>query len=191
MKWLCAFFSIFLFSACKDGNKKDPKNEFFPVVSFLKGQARGVDTTLNTITLIESSEGDTVRKVIHRKEFRNYAADFLELPDITTMKYAGDYNETEMYDQFMDRFIFTYLPKEDDQEIKREDVILYPTNKENNTQVESIVIRRVMEEGDSIMDKTMVWYTDKRFTIITKIQKDEEPEKVRKIEVIWNDFSGQ
>jgi hypothetical protein len=37
----------------------------------------------------------------------------------------------------------------------------------------------------------MVWYAGKRFTIITKVQKANQPEKIKKLEVIWNDFTDQ
>ena len=34
----------------------------------------------------------------------------------------------------------------------------------------------------------MIWYVNKRFTIITKVDKKDQPQKIRKMEIIWNDF---
>jgi hypothetical protein len=69
--------------------------------------------------------------------------------------------------------------------------MLEPTNESGNSEVKTVIIHTIKSEGDSTVEKNMVWYVNKRFTVITKIQKADRPEKITKLEVIWNDFTDQ
>lgn len=188
MKLLLCFLVLLSIHGCKE-KEKDPESAYFPVVPFIKGQAVKVDSTLEAILKIEITDKDTTRQYIHRKDWRKYAADFMDLPDISQTKFAGDYDETKIFDSAMQRYIFTYTPKDEDLEIRRQDVIMIPSNEKGDTEVESIVIRRIKEEGDAQIDQTLVWYSGKKCTIISRIQKEKEFEKIKRVELIWNDFS--
>lgn len=179
-------------TACRDRNEQDNTDQqFFPVLSFLKGQVRNIDTSLYRIVKIETIDSRSATSYIKREEFGNCAKDFLELPDISSGKWKDDYKETRMFDDALNNVILTYTTTDEDNEVRREDVMLEPTNAEGNSEVKTIIIKQIKSRGDSTVEKDMVWYVNKRFTVITKIQKADQPEKIKKLEVIWNDFPEQ
>ena len=178
--------------SCKHKKKNVGEDTaYFPVVSFLKGQAKHIDTSLYRIVKIETIDSTTSTSYIRREEFEKYAKDFLDLPDISSDKWKDDYEETKMFDQELNKVILTYMTTEPDNKVRREDVMLEPTNASGNSEVQNVIINTLHTQDDSTIEKNMVWYVNKRFTIITKVQKRDKPEKIRKLEVIWNDFSDQ
>jgi hypothetical protein len=102
-----------------------------------------------------------------------------------------DYEETKMFDDVLNNVILTYTTTKPDNEVRREDVMLEPTNASGNSEVKNIIINTLQSNGDSTIEKNMVWYVNKRFTVVTKIQKANQPEKIKKLELIWNDFPDQ
>jgi len=189
--WI-GFIGIGCLLSCKNKNKDDNSNtQFFPVVSFLKGQAKDIDTSLYRIVKIETVDSTSTTAYIKREDFKRYAKDFLELPDISSNKWKDDYEETKMFDDALNNVILTYTTTEKDNKVQREDVMLEPTNASGNSEVKTIIITTVESNSDSTVEKNMVWYVNKRFTIVTKVEKPNQAESIKKLEVIWNDFSDQ
>jgi len=179
-------------AACKTKKKKDAEaTQFFPVLSFLKGQAKHIDTSLYRIVKIETIDSTSTTTYIKREEFSKYAQDFLELPDISSDKWKDDYEETRMFDGELNNVILTYTTTDEDNKIRREDVMLEPNNAGTNSEVKNVIINTLQPGKDSTVEKNMVWYVNKRFTVITKVQWANQPEKIKKLEIIWNDFNDQ
>ncbi|MBD0353077.1 MAG: hypothetical protein ICV65_18195, partial [Flavisolibacter sp.] len=57
-------------------------------------------------------------------------------------------------------------------------------------QVKTIYIDRLMNKGDSMVQKRLMWRVNKRFQVATIVQKQGQPDKVETMEVVWNDFEG-
>lgn len=190
-KVLTGLICVLCLAACKNKQQDNSDNQFFPVVSFLKGQAKHIDTSLYRIVKIETIDSSSTTSYIKREDFKDYAKDFLEMPDISSGKWKGDYEETKMFDEVINNVILTYTTKEEDNEVRREDVLLEPTNTSGNSDVKTVIVNKIKSAGDSTVEKNMIWYVNKRFTIITKVQKNNQPEKIKKLEVIWNDFPDQ
>lgn len=174
-------------TACKHKKKADSGESFFPVLSFLQSQVKNVDTSLYRIVQLEKWDTSSATTYINRNQFRSVADPFLQLPDISSEKWKEDYEESKIFDENTGKVILSYTTLEKENEIQREDVILVP-GEDGNDKVETIIIHQVKDEGDSTMIRNMVWYVDKRFTIVTKTQRGNGPELVRTKEVVWNDF---
>jgi hypothetical protein len=125
---------------------------------------------------------------VKREEFRKEAKDFLDLPDISSKKLKDDYKETQLYDQDLDQVILNYMPKEDDAEITRQEVVIKPDP--GGDKVQSIFVNTVKNSAQERTQKIMLWEVDKRFRITTSIQKANMPESTETVEVIWNDFAA-
>jgi hypothetical protein len=191
-KTLIGFICALCLGACKSKKDENSDSKYFPVVSFLKGQAKNIDTSLYRIVKIETVDSNSTTTYIKREEFSHYAKDFLELPDISSDKWKEDYLETKMFDAELNNVILTYTTIDKDNEVQREDVMLEPTNTTSgNSEVKNIIVNTIQSYKDSTVEKNMVWYINKRFTIITKVQKHNQPEKIKKLEVVWNDFPDQ
>jgi hypothetical protein len=185
-KWILGVL-VFLLLACKD---KEPKAEeevtFFPIKSYMLSQAAQIDTSVYAIRKITTinSKSDTV--YIRREDFRTAAKDFLELPDISEKKWKQDYHETKQFVEELNSAVLTYTPKDaDDAEIRRQEVIIQPSAAETD-QVKTIFIETATEKKNTSIKKKMLWEIDKWFRIVTITQKQNEPESIETIQVIWN-----
>jgi hypothetical protein len=191
-KIVIVFLCVLGLQACKAKKKEEQdRSQYFPALSFLKGQVNHIDTSLYRIVKIETIDSTSNTVYLKREEFRKYAKDFLDLPDISSDKWKEDYEETKMFDEELENFIVTYTTAKEDNELRREDVMLEPNNATGNSEVKNIIFNTLQSGKDSTVEKNMVWYVNKRFTIVTKVQKGNGPEKIKKLEVIWNDFSDQ
>jgi hypothetical protein len=186
-KVVVLFFFLTLCYACK--TKKKPESDvdntqFFPVVSYLQSQVKDVDTSLYFITKIETINNRSDTLVIAREDFRKYAKEFLELPDITDKKWKGEYIETTQYDSSMGRALFFYNAVDEDAELKRQDITVMPTFG-GNDEVKTIYVHLVKEGKDSTVEKKMYWEVDKYFSIVTIVQKENIPDQIKKLQVHW------
>jgi hypothetical protein len=184
--WIATLFLI----SCK--NKKAESNEgasgaYFPVLSYIKSQVARVDTSMYRI--IKVIEKDSVTRdtiYLRREEFKQAAEDFLSIPDISSGDLKDEYTESKNYDQDLELVALNYMPKDPDQEITRQEVMIKPSNE--GDKVQSIFINRNINAEDSTVQKILFWEVDKKFKVVTLIQKPNASEKKITEEVIWNDF---
>jgi len=172
---------LIIFSYCS--NKK--KNDYFPVLAFLQSQVKHVDTSLYPIIKIirEDSVADTL--FLKRENFRNEVQEFLSIPDLTLEKYTSRFEETKNYDPEINRAVFSYYPKSDKQEIRRQEVTIIPSADGTN-KVRSVYIEKRTEKKDSTVIKRLNWLVNESCLIITLIQKNNAPDKVYQTEIVWN-----
>src|SRR5688572_15520522 len=109
MKQLTSIFLIaFFLLSCKN-KEKEPgeKKSFISVLSLIEQQVAHVDTSLYSIVKIEFADSlhiDTT--YIPREKFREVAADFLSIPDLSDPKVAAGYKEDPVqYDEMLNRVI--------------------------------------------------------------------------------------
>ena len=185
--FLIALIFIFL-NACRQ--KKDPekqKEDFFPVLSFLKSQVAEIDTSLfsiKKITVTDSIHSDTV--FIPRGEFRNLAKDFLDIPDLAEKKYKKRFLEEKLFDESLNRVIITYTPIDPDkEEIQKQEVLITPDP--TGDKVNSIIIDRVASNKDGFLQQRMLWQVDRSFQVTTTSQKPAQSETTKTLKVTWND----
>jgi hypothetical protein len=185
-KWLIVPLALLLFS-CKSGKEEETGgSDYFPVLSFIQSQVTHVDTSLYRIIKITTVNNHSDTAYIRREDFRREAADFLSIPDITKKDLRRDYKEVELYDESMGSVILSYMPKEEDAEIRRQEVVIEP-NQTDGDKVKSIFIDRLMDKDKTTVRKNMLWQVDQRFRIVTITQNEDGTEKVEKLQVIWND----
>jgi hypothetical protein len=184
-KLLLLLSALVFLIGCKD-EKPENTTEFFPVTDYLKSQVKHVDTSLYRIIKIESANGRSDTSFLKREEFSKIARDFVEIPDIAAKKIKNDYEETQMYDESLQSIILTYTTSERENKVQRQDVILGQANEDGNSDVSTIIVHTMENSKKTSIEKNMVWYVNKRFIIVTKTNTANQPEKIEKLEVIWN-----
>lgn len=180
-KWLLPGLTLLTF-ACK--SKK--KESYFPVLSYIKSQVAHVDTSLYKIVQVKTINGRSDTVFLRREDFKHAAKDFLTLPDIASSKWQDDYQESQLYDQDLKSVVLNYTPKNNEGEIRRQDVIISP-NSQQGDEVKTIYIERRMQDGNDEVQKKMTWEVNKRFKITSISQEKNGTEKIEIAEVIWND----
>jgi hypothetical protein len=185
-KWILVSLSLLLFACNNEEENANEGSDFFPVISFLKSQVAHVDTSLYRIIKITTVGDRSDTTYIRREDFRKEASDFLSIPDITKKRLRKDYKETEMYDESLGAVILSYMPTEEDAEIRRQEVVIKP-NPEGD-KVTSIFIDQLTEKGKATVRKNMLWMVDRRFQVVTIGQNPDGTEKIEKLQVVWNDY---
>ncbi|HMR90883.1 MAG TPA: hypothetical protein PKC69_01150 [Chitinophagaceae bacterium] len=180
--------ALFLAAGC--GGKKEKKGEgkIFPALSYIRSQAAMIDTSLFSIRVITSRDSlaaDTLH--IPREEFRDAAADFLSLPDISTAAYSRRYTEESSYDDALNRVMFISTPANAEKElIQRQEVLIRP-DQASGDKVTSIFIKTFLSTKDSSVQKMLLWKVDQSFQITTIKQLPGQPETTTVKKVVWNE----
>lgn len=176
---------------CKQKDSdKEKEGDFFPVASFLKSQVKDIDTSVYPLMKIVTVDSVSDTAYIKREEFRSYANDFITIPDISTGKLKDQYTETKLYDETLKQAVLDYTAKNANAEIRREEVMLVP-DENTGGHVKSIFISRLVNSNDSTVQKNMYWQVNKRFQIVTITQKSNQPDEIKTVQVIWNDFPAR
>lgn len=189
-KPLIALFLSALALGCKSKKENvDGEVDFFPALSFIKSQVAHVDTSVYRIIKIVKKDNITDTFFLRREDFRTAAGDFLSLPDISSGDLKDEYVETKLYDESLGQIVLNYMPKEQDAELTRQEVMIQPGPE--GDKVKSFFVNRVIDSDDSTVQKILFWEVDKRFKIVTTVEKINTPEKTETVEVVWNDFLRQ
>jgi hypothetical protein len=184
LKFLFITLIFFLLGCGQD--KKQNKEKFFPVLSFIQSQVADIDTSLYSIRKVvfaDSMRADTF--YMHREDFRKEARDFLSVPDISLSKYQDRYVEDKMVDEMLNRVQLTYLPlTPEKEEIQRQEVLIKPDP--SGDKVTNIIIHSVVNTKDSSVQKRLLWKIDESFQVSITKQLAGQPETTSTIKVIWN-----
>jgi hypothetical protein len=176
---------VLLLMACKSKKKSTDDNaQFFPIVSFLKSQVAQIDTTLLGIKKLVKRDSTWDTTYIKREAFRGEVTDFLTIPDLTQKQYRGNFTETKLFDESLNKAILTYTPIEADEATRREEVVIQP-DQENGDKVYSIFINLLFVHKDSIIQKNLYWQVDSHCDIITIAQQKGGKETIRNTRLIW------
>ena len=176
---------LVLISCTSDNDTKDPNAGFFPVSSFIKSQVAMVDTTLNSIMKVVTQNGISDTSYISRQEFRSHAQDFLNLPDLSSEKLKDEYTETQLFDQELKSIVLNYTPKEEGNEIQRQEVIIVP-NEQTGDKVKTIYVDQVLEDKGKTIQKRLTWGVDQYFQVVTITKAANVPEQVKIVRLSWN-----
>ncbi len=181
-KLLVCLLLLSVFASCK--SKPDSTKVYFSVVNFIGSQVRQVDTTQLSFTKITTVDSLSDTSKITKEEFNRHAKEFLALPDIASSDKMNDFKETNDYDETLGDVLLIYTPKKDDAEIRNETIMMQPDDN-GNTHVKTILINTINTGKDSTVEKNMTWHVDKRFQIVTKTDKPNQPEKINTIIIQW------
>jgi hypothetical protein len=171
------------FLSCKN-KKSDSTKIYFSIVDYLKAEVKKMDTLplhFNKIITVDSTS-DTI--ALTKKEFRQYAKEFFDIPDIASADKMDDYTETSDFDEILNNVLLMYTAKKQDGEVRNETIMMQPDD-QGNTQVKTILATTITTDKDSTVEKNMTWHIDKRLQIVKKVSKNNQPEKISAVIVNW------
>ncbi len=175
-----------LLASCKQ-KQTEQKEDFFPVLSFLKSQVADIDTSLYSIrkyVITDSLDTDTI--YVPREKFREIATDFLTIPDLSEPKYKDRYQEEKIFDETLNSVLLTYTPVNPDKEqVQRQEVLIKPDP--SGDKITNIIINLSVDTKDSSVHKRMLWKVDQGFQVITTKQLAGQPETITTEKVIWGE----
>jgi hypothetical protein len=176
---------ILIFPGCKSKETQN-KEAFFPILSYIKSQVAQIDTSLYQIIKLTGTDSAWDTTYIKREDVRAYAADFLQLPDLTSKELAAKYDESKFFDASLNKVIITYRPRpgNKDVEIQREEVMIEPDS-ETGDKVRNIVVDKIVTSADSSVTKRMLWNVGESFQVTTIIQKQNKEDSTSTIRIKW------
>ena len=169
--------------SCKSKNL-DSTKAYFSAVDYLAGEIKKMDTLplqYKKITTVDSTS-DTV--AITKKEFHEYANEFLNITDISSQSRMDDYTEVNDFDEVLNNVLLIYTAKKPEDEVRNETIMMEP-DQEGNTHVKTILATTINSGKDSTVEKSLTWHIGQRFQIVTKLHKPNQPEKIRTVAVNW------
>jgi hypothetical protein len=163
---------------------KHKKNDVTPALDIIKSQVAHVDSTVDPIyKLIPATDSTFDTTFIDRKEFNELSKEFTESPDIFR-NYGGKYKEDRLYNEELGQAVFTATPLNNNMELTRQEVRIKPGPPDKIT---SIYLEKFKNRGDSTVIKRLTWYIDRKFQVVTIVEKDGKEDKISVVEVSWND----
>lgn len=190
-KWL-PLLLLLLVNACAEKKKTEPKN-YVAVVSLIEKQVAHVDSALYNIVRYDIRDSlHTDTSYIPREKFREQAAEFLSLPDLTNPEIAARFKEENLYDTMLRRVVLTYTPLNPrKEEIKKIELLLSTAQDEaGNNKVTNLIVDRIVTNRDGFLQQKMMWRFDKSFLVVTTTQAPGKPEISSTKKVTWNEESA-
>jgi hypothetical protein len=187
--FLVALTGITILWSCKD--QKEPaaasataeKKSFFPVIDFLKGQIRYVDSLPSAILKVAINNGKADSSFIERDEFNKLAQDFI-LPDLEKNSFQKNFKENSFIDQTTQSATFNYTANDAASKLQRVDVLA--TADEQYSKVKSVFIQQSNSNKDSLTVKKLFWQTNKRLQIITIKHAAGQQNVISQLLLIWD-----
>jgi hypothetical protein len=179
---IALLLGVFLIS-CKN-KKLDSTKAYFSVVDYLKAEVKKMDSLPLHFKKIITVGDKSDTSFITKEEFQNYAKEFLNLPDIASVKKMDDYTETNDFDEVMGYVLLMYTAKEPEDEVRNETIMMQP-DEQGNTHVKTIIVTTVKNNEKEGIGKNMTWHMDKRFQIVTKTSLQGQAEKINTTIVSW------
>ena len=187
---IAVLFGVIVSGILSCGRKNKNKEVFLPALSFINSQIAQVDTSLYQIVrlnFIDSNHVDT--EFVKREDFARMAVEFTTLPDISSGKLQDAYQEERLYDEQTRKVFFIYTPVHpEEQVLQREELMITPNTTGDNSQINSIFITTIIDNKDSMVEKKLLWQTDRSFQVNTRRQLPGKPEETSFYKVMWNAF---
>ncbi len=150
-----------------------------------------MDTSLYVIRKIVTVDSVSDTSFVRREDFATEAKEFLELPDLADPKIGKDFKQdSAIYEEYLNRVIFTYRPLDKDALIRKEELLITPSLIEGD-HFNSILISTFKQDRNGSVQKEMLWRMDKSFQVVTTIQSPGQPEKTTIVKIIWNEDDGK
>jgi hypothetical protein len=96
-----------------------------------------------------------------------------------------DYTEVNDFDEILNNVLLIYTAKNSEDEVRSETIMMEP-DEEGNTHVKTILATTVNSKKDSTVEKNLTWHVNKRFQIVSKQSKPNQPEKISTVMVNWD-----
>jgi len=177
--------------SCKSRKKKEEvdNSNYFPVLSFLQGQVKKVDTSLFSIIKIETVNGVSDSTPISRDSVRMLAKEFLDIPNLRSEK-GKEYKELNDFDSTQQMVSMTYTSDEDI-EVPKQQVFIIKSGINFDDVVKTIYIEKVRSQGDNIVEKRLIWdAVEHYFQVRTITSNKNSPDKIQDLRVVWQDFQS-
>jgi len=159
--------------------------QYFPVLDYMRGEVRMVDSFATAIRQYVTVNGRTDSGFITPDQFRNIMQEYLSA-DLSKENFERYYMESSFFDEGTQTSTFTYSTKNDELEVHRVDVLVQGT--ETYDKVSSIYLEKFSANDDSSVIKKVLLRNGASVVINSEVTKGNAAPVVRQEKLVWNDF---
>lgn len=167
-----------------------PVTNFFPAPTYIRGELKRLDTARLSFTKIETIAGRADTLPLKNTDVRQYAKDFLDLPDIATSELKDDYEVSQLYDDMQGAFVFNFITKAA-HPLREENITVDPQpNAAGKNDIKSIYAKLEADSSGVPVTKILLWEAGKGFYTTTIFDPPGKSEQVKKVQVLWKGLEG-
>lgn len=159
--------------------------QYFPVLDYLRGEMKMVDSFATAIRRYSTVDGKTDSGYITPDEFRNIMQEYLSA-DLSKENFERYYTESSFFDEGSQTSTFTYSTKNDDLEFHRVDVLVQGT--ESFDKVSSIYLEKFAGNDDSSVVKKVLLRNGSSVMINSEVSRRNAAPVIKQEKLVWNDF---
>jgi hypothetical protein len=158
------------------------------VLAFLHGQISRLDAGTASLTLYNTHNGKEDSSHIRTSDVQSMTAPFLvALSSLSTGQgtasgWASLYKESSFPDSSNYRTVISFQALSDSTPLNMVDVYINPDTKS----IRKMYLQYSLHRADSSVSKQLIWETDKSFTLITTIDKNEYTADLLQQKVVWD-----
>lgn len=171
---LC-LFTLLAMGAC---HSKSPQEGGDAAITFLQNQIGRLDS--GSLTLYTTHNGKEDSAHIPPSDVKSMTAPFLS----ALSNLSGDslYKKATIPDSANHRLVVSYQALSDSTPLNMVDLYIDPDTKS----IRKMYLQYVDRQADSSVSKQLIWETDKSFTLITTIDKNEYTSDLLQQKVVWD-----
>jgi hypothetical protein len=174
---LC-LLAVLLTVACH--SKSAGETPDIPVTAFLQDQMGQLNAAAS-LTLYKTHNGKRDSGSISSSDVKTMTAPFLS-SGLGKPGWTAAYRESTFPDSSNHRTVISYQALSDSTPLNMVDIYIDPDTKS----VRKMYLQYVVQGTDSSIRKQLIWETDKSFTLITTVDKNEYTSDLLQQKVIWN-----
>jgi hypothetical protein len=159
--------------------------QFFPVLDYLKGEVRNVDSFATAVRVYITANGKTDSSIINVERFNALMQEFLS-PELSKDNLEKYYTETSFFDQTTSTSTFTYATKNDDLEFHRIDVLVQGSDAFDK--VSSIYLEKFTGNNDSSVLKKVLLVAGRSAVISSETVIGRNKPMVTQQKYVWKDW---
>jgi hypothetical protein len=173
------FILVLFLSACSSpGSEEETNNDinktFFPIAGNINAELKELDS-LPVAVIKYTTVGDhTDTSIADKSELRKMAA-LLTNPDISSPELKLFYKEAVFMDNTINMVTMSYTTKSEEPLVRKIDVMIQP----DTEKVKSIYVEKQEKNGDTSINRKMVWTPGKNLQVITLTNLPGQQETIR------------
>lgn len=188
---------ISLFTSCADDpqtgtntaenqlpDSTNKPKQFFPILDYLKGEVRAVDSFIPSVKQVVTINGKTDSAYLPVSVFDHLMQEFLPA-ELSKENFEKYYSESSFFDETTQTSTFTYATKNDDLEFHRIDVLV--TGTETFDKVSSVYMEKFTGNEDSSVVKKILFRSGKSVVINSETTTKGNATLRKQEKLVWNE----
>ncbi len=191
---LFSLLLLALLSGCADEVESSPQEakipdstnkvkQFFPILDYLKGEVKSVNTVATAIKTYMTAGGKTDSGYVNPEQFQALMQEYL-VPELSKDNFEKYYSESSFFDQTTETSTFTYATKNDQLEFHRIDVLVQGS--ETFDKVSSVYMEKYTGNEDSSVVRKMLLVGGKSVIINSETTIGGSRPVLRQEKYVWS-----